>query len=165
MLASLGAATLRPMIASACRWSLLGVLSLFLLGGCADGSPAAAGSGIVTLFADDGVHFGTGTVQSPGNFQDSDVRATSSATHGCLTLNPGGPKPTTNHPVDWFDGQEFVSLEEVPTEATNPVTNQSLVCAETGRGFLMEAKWGGWTRAWIQAAGAQSVTLHFEPVE
>ena len=61
----------------------------------------------------------------------------------------------------WFDGQTFQGLDEVPEVANDAVTNESLTCAETGRGFIIESMWGGWTRVWISNASATSVTLEF----
>ncbi len=80
-----------------------------------------------------------------------------------MKLMPGGEKSTKNRPVDWFQGQKFISLDQVPDTAYDPVTNQSLTCAETGGGFIIESMWGGWTKVWILDGTATSVTLQYAP--
>ena len=135
---------------------------MLLLAACADGGDASP-DGVVTLLLDEGVNFSSGAKQIPGNFQDSDVWATSNATLACMGLSPGGPTPISYQPVDWLKGQTFAGIDDVPSVASDPVTNQSLTCAETGGGFLIESKAAGWIKVWIQDASVTSVTLVYEP--
>lgn len=150
------------------RWFFLTIALTLIAVGCDSGTGSSPGSGTITLLDEEGVDFGTGKKQVPGNFQNSDIRASSNPNlgdGGCMKLMPGGEKSTKNRPVDWFHGQDFESLEDVPDVAVDAVTNESLTCAETGGGFIIESMWGGWTRVWISNGSGNSVTLQFAPAE
>jgi len=150
------------------RWLTLMIFLSLICVGCDSGSGSGPGAGTVTLLNEEGVDFGTGKKQVPGNFQNSDIRASSNPNlgdGGCMKLMPGGEKSTKNRPVDWFHNQTFQGLDEIPDEASDPVTNESLTCAEAGDGFIIESMWGGWTKVWIADGSATSVTLQYAPAD
>ncbi|MFO0745686.1 MAG: hypothetical protein U1F43_08435 [Myxococcota bacterium] len=146
-------------------WSFF--LLLGLGAGCDSPSSGPAVSGTVTLHADDGVDLHSGKVQTPGNFKNSDLYASSNGSS--LELASGGATPTQNRPVNWFVtpggvNETFESLAAVPDDLPSGTSGTPLVHAKTGNGFVVERKDGGYSKGWVKAADATSVTIEFAPL-
>ena len=146
------------------------VFPLVLSVGCADDTEDAASasyeSGTVSLLKNQGVDFATGEVQDPGTFLNSELRLTAQA--GKLELRSGGPTATQERPVNWFKAtsgyEHFDNLDAVPTTPL-PTTNQPLLNAEPGHGFIIERADSGYIRGWISDTTDDSVTIVYGPLD
>jgi len=131
----------------------------------ADGDSSCSGDK-VTLQADQGVSFGDGCVQTPGNFKNSDLYATDSGTY--LKLSTGGPNSAHTMPVQWNTGKTFSSLEEVPVPAAELSGDGiPLPSVKSNMGFVLKNyTTGDYTKVWVQTAepNSGSITLQFEQI-
>ena len=141
------------------------LLFVFSLGfGCVDGGNSDSGNGNMTLTADTGIDFVSGTFQAKGNWNTSDIYATAGNNH--LKLSSGGEKITDPRPVNFFLGaggmhQTFGSLSEVPDEFPDDTMKASLVKAKQGNAFVVQTSSGGYAKGWISAATDTEVTIEW----
>ena len=141
------------------------LMTCSILWTCADADgPGFEGHGEVSLTADTGIDFSTGTFQAKGNYANSDLFATAGSSH--LMLATGGSSPTKNRPVNFFLGPggihgTFASLDDVPAETPPSDMTQSLIHAKTGNGFVLMRADGGYTRGWIKSADGLKVTIQY----
>jgi len=146
----------------------LTLVVVMLLGlGCDSSDPITPQSGTVTFGADEGADFLRGVVRDPGNFANSDLYASRNGEH--LKLATGGADPTVNRPVTWFKQggipKRYTSLAEVPNDLPPDTQPEALLTTQTGNGFVLKRKDGGYTKGWIAAADASSLTIEFAPVD
>ena len=138
---------------------------IFSLGiGCVGGGDGDTGSGSMTLNADSGIDFVTGTFQENGNWNNSDIYATAGSSH--LKLASGGEKITDPRPVNFFLGagglhETFDSLAAVPNEYPDDTMKASLVKAKQGNAFIVQTSSGGYAKGWISAASDSQVTIEW----
>lgn len=135
----------------------------------AGGPVGPVGAGEVTLGAENGVNLATATFVDKGNYANSDLRATDNG--DALGLLPGGDSPAKYRPCNWFLSgggiyQTFGSFAEVPETLPDAgALATALVKAKKGNGFVCQTAAGGWSRGWIKAADATSLTIVFQRVE
>lgn len=147
-------------------WVVL-VVGLFLVA-CDSAESVDPVAGTVSFGADEGVDMLRGTVQDPGNFQNSDLFA--SRNGGALKLSTGGANPTVNRPVTWFKNgggvpQKYDSLAEVPNDLPPNEQPEPLLTTQVGNGFVLQRKDGGYSKGWIEAASGESITVQFAPID
>lgn len=160
---------------NALRWLLVVLLSLCaatFVAGCDSSSDGPGvvtpGPGETTIKADEGINFTSGEHQDPGNYANSDIYATSMGSH--LKLATGSDRPTTNRPVNWFPTgggkyNTYVSLADVP-DAPLPTDadTASLTIPEQGNGFITLNAAGTYTKGWLKAVTATSITIEYAPL-
>ena len=151
--------------------SLLAVVLILpwaALAACAD-DPTGPRAGTLTMGADEGLDFVSGSVRSPGNFKNSDLYAAANGDLG-LKLLTGGPDATKNRPIVWFKGPgglpaTFDAFDDVPNTPAADTDTEQLTHAKAHYGFVLETHTGTQVKGWIEAADKDSVTIQFGPLE
>jgi hypothetical protein len=139
-------------------------LAISLFVGCVGGGDSPSGNGSVTLTADTGIDFVSGSFQEKGNWNTSDIYATAGSNH--LKLASGGEKITDPRPVNFFLGpggihETFDSLAAVPDEFPDATMKASLVKAKQGNAFVVQTASGGYAKGWISASTDSQVTIQW----
>lgn len=135
--------------------------------GTVDDGGATPSAGTVALTVGQGVDFLTGEVSEPGGFNNSDLWVVENGDNPQLFT--GGETVIKVRPVNWFQTaggvfQTFDSLSDVPTELPEDEYGLPLAKAKAGNGFVMLSGHGGYTKGWIEAATASTLTVQYEPV-
>ena len=132
-------------------------------GAAADaGSGAAPRQGRVVLSLEQGVAFASGEVQRPGTFLNSDLRATAGG--NAPKLSTGGRHSADDQPALWLRSTYTGLAGKNPVPADRPTSaNGAMVDPKVGNGFVIRNfVSGGYTRGFIEAADAQSITILYD---
>ncbi len=139
------------------------IASSFLLLACGAEESTCGGGNSATLGVGQGISFSDGCVQSPGNFENSDLYVTYGEPY--LKLTPGGEKSNKQTDVRWTNPSKYGSLPEVPDTLPADGSSPSLTQVKTGYGFVIKNHTtSGYTKGWIESGepNSPSITMQFE---